>query len=85
MTCVLGVHLRTGPDINVFGILRTFFASFWFRKKSKYVQLAAKRHELSRRHKHAGNLANGLRCSPLRRAEYQENSIIFPGAQIQKP
>ena len=41
----------------------------WFRNKSKKVLLASRRHELSRRRKHAGNIADGLRCSPWRRAQ----------------
>jgi hypothetical protein len=41
----------------------------WFRNKSKQVLLACRCHELSRMRKHAGNIADGLRCSPWRRAQ----------------
>ena len=54
-------------------ILKTMFYDYsgpvWFRNKSKKVLLASRRHELSRRRKHTGNIADGLRCSPWRRAQ----------------
>ena len=58
----------------------------WFRKKSKQVLLACRRQELSRRRKHAGNIANGLRCSPWGRAESPAKilTIMEPEVLVQE-
>ena len=41
----------------------------WKRKNSNKLLLASRRHEASRRRKHAGNIADGQRCSPWHRAQ----------------
>ena len=64
MSCFPDVYLRTQPDMTL-----ECAGPIWYRKKSKKVLLAGRRQELSRRRKHAGNIADGLRCSPWRRAE----------------
>ena len=41
----------------------------WKKRNSNSLLLASRRHDASRRRTHAGNISDGLRCSPWRRAQ----------------
>ena len=47
----------------------TFPGPLWFKAGNKKLLLASRRSNALRRRKTAGNIADGLRCSPWRRAE----------------
>jgi hypothetical protein len=68
------VHTQAGLH---FSMVCCFPGPRWFRKGSNKLLLASRSSNENQRCKTAGNIADGLRCSPWLRAEKQEKQRII--------